>query len=670
MSTHSMALRFTLTLLAAAITAVAAAQETQRPWEGLFADISILDDMESAEWESTYEMLCELEQEPLDINTATREQLLQLPFLNDKQVEDIHIYIDRFGTMKSTGELAMITSLDYTTRCLLSYFVCCKEPESPAMPDWQKVMKYGRHSVTATANIPFYERRGDKEGYLGYPYRHSLRYRFHYSDRLKIGFLGAQDAGEPFFANKNGAGYDFYAFYAEAHRIGRLKTIVAGRYRASFGMGLVMSNDFSMGKLAALYALGQKGYGLRAHTSRSQANYLQGAAATVTLARGLDISALVSYRKTDATLNHGDSCIASLDTDGYHRTVSEMGKKNNTSETLAGAHLHFRRHGFHLGATGSFTSYSKDLAPATTPLYRRYYPSGNDFWNIGADYGYTGHLVSLHGETATGGCGAIATIHSLSLTPSSQWTLLAVQRFYGKKYYSMHANSLSEGGRVQNESGIYIGAQWQPLKRLRLTAYTDYAYFAGAKYQAQQASHAWDHLIQAQYDHRQLSVTARYRLKRREYDNTDATALATKTTHRARLSATLNRHSWRFTTTADAAHSSFEESSTGWMLTQQVGYRRRALQLNATLAYFHTDDNESRLYGYEPGTLYTFAYQAFAGEGFRYALTARADIASRLTLIAHLATTDYLDRDHIASGLQQIDRSSKTDLELQLRWNF
>ena len=32
-----------------------------------------------------------------------------------------------------------------------------------------------------------------------------------------------------------------------------------------------------------------------------------------------------------------------------------------------------------------------------------------------------------------------------------------------------------------------------------------------------------------------------------------------------------------------------------------------------------------------------------------------------------VATTDYFDRDHISSGLQQIDASSQTDIEMQLR---
>lgn len=38
--------------------------------------------------------------------------------------------------------------------------------------------------------------------------------------------------------------------------------------------------------------------------------------------------------------------------------------------------------------------------------------------------------------------------------------------------------------------------------------------------------------------------------------------------------------------------------------------------------------------------------------------------------IMKLGTTDYFDRNHISSGYQRIDRSSQTDLDLQLRWKF
>jgi hypothetical protein len=49
---------------------------------------------------------------------------------------------------------------------------------------------------------------------------------------------------------------------------------------------------------------------------------------------------------------------------------------------------------------------------------------------------------------------------------------------------------------------------------------------------------------------------------------------------------------------------------------------------------------------------------------------ARAKIGESLTLTAKIGVTDYFDRNHIGSGYQEIDGSSQTDLDLQLRWKI
>lgn len=126
-----------------------------------------------------------------------------------------------------------------------------------------------------TGHIPFYQRQGDQKGYLGYPYAHSFRYSFRYGDYVQAGLLGAQDAGEPFFAYGNRLGYDHYSFYLLLRKMGRLKTLAVGRYKVNFGQGLIINNSFGFGKLAMLSTLGRQATGIRAHSSRSAANYLQ-----------------------------------------------------------------------------------------------------------------------------------------------------------------------------------------------------------------------------------------------------------------------------------------------------------------------------------------------------------------------------------------------------------
>ena len=95
----------------------------------------------------------------------------------------------------------------------------------------------------------------------------------------QTGIRSSQDAGEPFFGGRNTMGYDFYSFYLQVKNLGRWKNITLGRYRLNVGLGLILNNDFGFGKLSALTSLGRSSSCIiRGHSSRSSANYLQGAA--------------------------------------------------------------------------------------------------------------------------------------------------------------------------------------------------------------------------------------------------------------------------------------------------------------------------------------------------------------------------------------------------------
>ena len=662
----------TIIVLALLLFPMSAAAQEGRPWERYVNEVMTADDVESPAWERTYEQLCELEQHPLNLNSLSRSQLEELPFLTARQIEELMEYGYRYGPMKSMGELRMIRSLDDARRQLLSYFVYVGD--DGAGDDRQRwrmadALKYGRSELTATLRVPFYERQGDREGYLGPPYRHWLRYQYAYGDHLKLGLVGAQDAGEPFFAGRNRWGYDYYSPYLQLRNLGRLETLVLGSYRVSMGMGLVMNNSFGLGKLAMLQNMGRSTNTVRAHSSRSY-DHLLGAAATVRLTKALKATAFVSYSAMDATLNN-DSTAKTLLTSGYHRTETEMGKKHNLHALKTGGSLYYQSGGLHLGLNALYVHLDRPLRPGTTALYRRHYPRGRDFLNTSVGYGYVSRRLALDGETAIDKDGHLATVNSLSVRLSDVVSIMALQRFYACRYASLDAQSYSDGGQVQNESGLYLGLTWQPSPRLRLTAYADYAYFAWARYQVSLSSHSWDHLLQADYTAGRWTLGGRYRLRMKQRDNADKTALDNRWEHRGRLSAEYaSDGGFGSRTQLDGGYCAYGGREWGAMLSESLSYTYRWLRLNAGTGYFHTDGYDSRVWLYERGPLYTYSMMQFYGEGIRYWLMARAGIGSNLTLTAKLGVTDYFDRQTIGSGYQQIDASSQTDLDLQLRWRF
>ena len=642
------------------------------PWEDIVGNMLEESDNEVADWEATYDILCDLEESPVEINTATREDLERIPFLEDNEIADILEYIYRNGEILSTAELSMIHSLSTQKRQLLSYFITLSHKEDKGFPTIKKLLRYGDNRLLLTGNIPLYERKGDKNGYLGYKYRHSIRFEHNYGDWLRIGFVGAQDAGEPFFAGRNAAGYDFYSFYLAIKKLGRIKNLTLGRYRIRLGMGLVLNNDISMSKSMSLTALNRTGSNIRQHSSTSSYNYLQGAATTIQISKDIDVTAFLSYKDFDATLNSDSiGTIATILKSGYHRTETEMKKKNNSSLFLGGGNICFSRKGFNLGISAYYARLNRELKPDTAQRYRRFYAHGHEFHNMSIDYGYTCGRFSFHGETATGGCGAWATINALSVRATQTLSLMAVQRFYSYKYYAPWAQSFSEGGMVQNESGIYISAAWQPIHALTVDYYFDYAYFPWAKYQAASASRSIDNMISLSFSTGSWTFGARYRMKMRQKDNADKTALIYKKDQRGRISAAYKAKVWSTKLQLDASLSDYKERSFGYMATTSFGLTAiKHLTLYIQAGYFHTQDYNSRIYSYERGMRYNFSFPAFYGEGVRYCLIAVYKPLDSLQLTAKAGTTDYFDRSSIGTALQQINHSAATDIQLQLSWRF
>lgn len=642
----------------------------KRDWQPYLDALNDVDDFQSMSWDDYEELFSQLAEQPLNLNTASREDLEQLPFLTAQQIESIQAYIYTHGPLKSMGELAMIPEIDYYQRRLLECFTMAADVPEKRTFRLADIQKNGRHELAAYGKIPFYEKRGDKAGYLGYRYRHWVRYNFSSMGRVRLGLVGAQDAGEPFFSGRNGWGYDYYSFYFQLKKTGRLKNLVLGRYRLRFGMGLVMNADLSFGKMGMLTTLGRNANSVRVHSSRSSASYLQGAAATMEIVKGLDLTLFASARKIDATLSKTGDSIVTIVTSGYHRTKREMEKKDDATQVALGGNVRYFKNGFHVGLTALSTGFSKPLAPNRRQLFRRWYPGGKRFWNAGADYGYTSRKFNFGGETATGDSHALATVNTASLQLDSRFTLMALQRFYSYKFYTLFGNSFAEGGSVQNESGVYVGATWQPLPTLTVMGYADYAHFAWPKYQADAPSNAWDHLLSVAWQPGRLSVLARYRVKTHEKNNADKTALIHETTHRCKMAVGYDFGVLSTRTQGDVASCRYKSDSFGWMASQMVSVKLEWLRGSVLGGYFHTDDYASRIYAYEPGLRYNFYFPSFYGEGIHYMAQLSASVGAGLTLSTKFSVTDYFDRGYSGSGLERVDRSSRAELEVQALWKF
>ena len=663
----------------------------QESWESIIEQLmNNNDEISSSNWQSLMEDLAELKEHPVNINSATKEQLERFPFLSDGMVENILDYIRRYGPMLTDKELLMVKDMDIPTARVLKLFITFQQPEKEKyIPTLKNVLKYGKQELSTRVDIPLYTRAGyqpftseyikenPNKRYLGKSFYHNVRYQFHYSDKVYVGLTAEKDAGELFFTGKNAKGYDYYSPYIYIRDMGRVNALALGNYRLNYGYGLVMNTDFSMGKTATLSTLGNRSQGIKKHSSTDEYNYFQGIAGSIRIANRLTADAFYSYRKMDGIVDN--QLITSIKEDGYHRLPRDYEKKNTFSNQLIGSNIHYNGKNFEAGLTAVYNVFNKVLN-TTARAYNKYYPRGRDFFNAGVNYKLFWKKFILQGETAMDKNGKIATMNMLRYSPKESFQLMVMNRFYDLAYQSIYARSIGEGSMVQNESGFYIGLETKFLRYFKLSTYGDLFYFPWKKYQlSKNGTKGFDGVVQLSYSPSyQLDMFIRYRYKNKYKDFTpDDGEKVTLPYIQQKWKYQLNYspiNELMLKTTVDYVRNGHQdkEVSQGILVGQSIGYQFRKIpfQMDAGGAWFSTDDYASRISMYEKGLLYSFNIPSFYGKGERFIFNVRYELNKHFIFQAKYAITHYGDRDVISSGLEEIEGNTKSDLYMQLRLKF
>ena len=664
------------------IPACSAQNPSENLIEEVLEDLSVNNDINnsvnSLNCENELEELSNRLQEPVNLNSATREQLEQFPFLSDIQIEHLLAYIYIHGQMETIYELQLVEELDRQTIQYLLPFVCIKAINNEPAFRWKTMLKdagrYGKNEVLTRLDIPFYKRKGYEHTYLGPSVYNSVKYTFRYRDQLYAGGVAEKDAGEPFAALHNRYGYDYYSFYLLLQNCGRLKSLAVGNYRLSFGQGLVMSTDYLMGKTIYASSFNNRSAGIKSHSSTDEYNYFRGVATTVALTKRLSVSAFYSHRNMDGVVTDGE--ITSVGKTGLHRSRKEADKKNLLTSQLTGGNVSYQQNHIRLGITGVYYVFNRPYEPELTG-YSKYNIHGNHFYNLGIDYAYRWRRFSFQGETAIGKQGW-ASLNRLQYSPVQDIQFMLIHRFYSYDYWAMYAHSFGEGSTVQNEQGYYVGLETTPFSHWRFFVSFDLFSFPWKKYRINKPSRGTDGLIQATFTPRtNLSMYLKYRYKQKERDLTGSKVTLTLPIFhhqlRYRLNYSLNDvFSSRTTLDYNHFHSQDRAATKGYQVTQMISSQLPWTRLFADVqgSYFCTDDYDSRVYVSEKGLLYTFYTPSFQGRGFRCAVRLRYELNKHWLFITKFGETIYLNRNEIGSGNDLIYGNKKADIQMQLRIKF
>lgn len=632
-----------------------------------------------AEW---LEELQELSENPLNINRASADDLLRIPFLNEVLVNNLLVYRKRTGTIFSVYELASVEGFDRRLAGLLSWFVtvesgseAVKDSGKWKIPARQQILMKGWQSFPDPDG--YRQVNGKPPAFQGSPQKLYMRYQYRKGDLLQVGITADKDPGEEFFRRSNPLGFDFYSGHVSLKPSARMPQLVLGDFSVRAGQGLVISQGFSMGKSADVLQISKSASQVRPYTSSGENFFFRGVAGTLE-AGNARIHLFGSAKRSDANLVHdsdGSTTFTSLQSSGYHRTLTEIDDKNSLRHWVTGGIFTFFAGRLRFGATLLYERFQYPFIRGNQ-LYQKYLFKGSENCNAGVDYRWVKGRYQFFGEGAVSRSGGLAVVQGLEARLHDQISMAMVFRHYDKNYHATWAGSFGEGSSTVNETGFYMGVKAFPVSRLTLSAYADWFRFPWISYSTSGPASGREVLVQADVrPSRKMNGYIRLKTKVRpdksKSEHTYYDVSESRTTSRAHLVYQLSDE-FSLKTRLERAGYFGLSGEKGMLIYQDLGWTPKKSSLTAALrfAWFNTGGYSSRIYTYENDLLYNFSTLAFSGKGIRTYLNLKFSFLNHFDSWLKIAYTAYSDRDTISSGHARIPGHDKTECKLQIRYRF
>lgn len=627
------------------------------------------------------EMLTRYKKHPINLNKTSPDELKTLVFLSPLQISNFFAYVKENGNFVDVLELQSIDGFDIKAVQSLLPFVTLNTVTEYEKLTLKNLLSLGESDLLIRFGQILQTQKGftDLPGnrYLGSPEKFQSRYRYHYGTIVSAALTLDKDAGEKFI----GRPFDFYSGNIALFKLGKVKKLIIGDYTLQFGQGLTMWSGFAFGKGPDVTSVARKDLGLRPYTSANEYSFLRGASATINLYKNFDITPFVSFRKLDASqdLDAGGNLVqATVNQSGYHRTPTEIENKGSLKQQIYGLALQYNRNQLGIGAVAYQSEYGNSFITQTA-VYDRFSFTENSLTNIGVHYNYTYKNIYFFGEAGKSLNSGLAHVNGalISLTPAVSAAI--TYRNYAKDFHNFFNQAVAEASEAVNEKGLYAGLNITPNKRWTFSAYGDYFQFPWLKYRVDAPSKGYEILGQAIYTpSKTFKALARFKTENKQ-QNTDLDVPINflddvkKEGYRIEVSWQINKK-WSFQNRAEVSQYKKGNANRefGYLIYQDVDYSPMFSKItgNMRLAYFNTPSYNSRIYAYEDDVLYSFAFGVYSGKGFRTYLNLKYNVAKKLNIWLRYAMFIYKDVETVGSYLDEIQGNKKSEIKVQMRYQF
>ncbi|MEZ5103784.1 MAG: helix-hairpin-helix domain-containing protein [Draconibacterium sp.] len=619
-----------------------------------------------------------LAENPININATSKTELSRLYILNEIQINKLLDYVKEFGPVYSIYELNSIDGFTPDLLNKISLFIQFGPPENET-EKFSKSLKNGRHqlllrALETTQKAKGYLQRDDgTKPYEGNPFRLYTRYQFEAREKFSAGITAEKDPGESFFSGSNKKGFDFYSGHISLKINKYLQNITVGDFIVRSGQGLILWQGYTSGKSVYTMDISKTAQGIRPYTSVDENLFFRGVATTVKF-QNFDLSLFYSGKNADANIESDEAGIyfTSLQSSGYHRTISEVDDEKSVLHQNMGAIANYSFKNLKIGATFLYDHFEIPFIPSDQ-LYNRFRFSGEVNYTSGVNYLYNRSKYQLFGEAAISKSGGKALLQGAVARLDDRLSFSALFRHFDKDYHALWANTFAEGSNTINESGLYFGTKILPVKFVTLSAYSDFYRSEWLNFTTAAPSTGHDILGQINFVFsRRLEFYVRYKNEEKDQKFTQNERYINLPEKTQKIRFHFQFQPSEIITLKTRVETSVydgQQAENGFLIFQDIQYKPAKIRFDFStrVAWFNTESYNSRIYAYENDLLYTFSIPAYYGKGFRTYFYLKYQICDKLDLGFKIANTHWTDREIISSGYNEIQGKNKTELKLQLR---
>jgi hypothetical protein len=421
---------------------------------------------------------------------------------------------------------------------------------------------------------------------------------------------------------------------------------------------------------------------IRPHTSKDEFNFFRGVACELQIKNFL-LTPFISLRKLDATmggaLSNSDTVI-SIQSTGNHRTISEFSKRNQLEEKYLGVNVRYIHRYLQIGVTGVRQSYNKVFFKPYIP-YNQFDFRGKSLTSLSVDYNVMFQNFNFFGEVSrVDYTNDSAQLHGLLLSVDKYADFAIACRNYGKEYHTFHNNGIGEGGKTQNETGVYLGLKLKPLPSILMHGYVDYFSFPWLKFNISSPSQGFEYLMQISYALAKKSEFYVRFLEREKMENRhtlESHVIQVRNLRQRNLRVNYNCQLDPFfvlKTRLEGVQLKREglKNETGFFMAQEVRYTfaNNRVDVTVSFAVFDTDSYASRIYAFESNPTALFLIPVFYLQGSRSFVMFHLHLHRNFSFWMRWSTTVYSQAKGIGTGSEHIKGNRKSTLTLQMRVNF